>query len=332
MKILLTGAGGYIGPDILGNLENAGVEVRTCDIGWFTGASVRNGPWTTPDVADFTGISTSQLESVNAVIHLAGYSNDPLGHLHPEETDRLNFRATVDLARRARDAGVGAFVFASSCSVYGNSGDAVADEGRRPSPLTPYALSKALAEEALLELQTPNFRVALLRGATAFGASPVPRTDLLLNEFCAEAALGQSAVLTSTGESWRPFMPVSDFSRALCTAALHAPADATRRPVWNIAPPTMQMMVREAANLTAKIAQLPPPRIASGAAQDGRSYRVDGSRFTVDFPTYRYSSDFEAQLRFCMESFGRIETLRDDLRTKRFVRLEALRRLGRAAQ
>jgi len=332
MKVLLTGAGGYIGPAVLGFLAKTGVEAKTCDIGWFTSASVQNGDWTTPDIADFKDISASHLEAVDAVIHLAGYSNDPTGQLHPDETMLLNFHATIDLAKRARDAGVGVFVFASSCSVYGNSSDAIADEDRKPSPLTVYAQSKALAEDALLALQSSDFRVALLRGATVFGSSPVPRTDLLLNEFCAEASLGQSAVLTSTGESWRPFMPITDFARALCTAALNTPANSTRSPIWNIAPPTMQMTVREAANLTAKVAHLPPPKIASGAAQDGRSYRVDGTRFTTDFPMFQYTSDFEAQLKDCMRAFGRIKTLRHDLANKRFIRLEALRRLSWAVQ
>jgi nucleoside-diphosphate-sugar epimerase len=332
MKAFLTGSSGYVGPAVLGCLAQAGVETRTCDLGWFASASVKNGTWSRPDIADFRQVSVADLEAVDVVIHLAGYSNDPLGRLHPEETYRLNFRATVDLARRARDAGVGVFVFASSCSVYGKATDAVADEDRIPAPLTSYAESKALAENALIELQTPGFRVALLRGATAFGDSPVPRTDLLLNEFCAAGALRQTAVLTSTGDSWRPFMPVSDFARALCTAALNAPLDTERRPVWNIAPPEMQMTVREAANHAAEIAHLPTPKVALGATQDGRSYRVDGTRFTTDFPMFRYATDFEAKLKQCMEAFSRIETLRQDLASKRFVRLETLKRYGLAAQ
>jgi nucleoside-diphosphate-sugar epimerase len=332
MKILVTGAAGYIGPAVISALAPSGADIKTCDIGWFAGATVRKGEWSNPDHADFTRLSASDLASVDAVIHLAGYSNDPLGQLHPDATMRLNFRETVHLAQRARDAGVSVFVFASSCSVYGNSGDIIASEDQELAPLTSYAQSKAMAETALLELQTPNFRVCILRGATVFGASPVPRTDLLLNEFCAYAALGQNATLRSTGDSWRPFMPVEDFARALATAATNKPRNTDQRPIWNIAPPSMQMTVRDAANVTARIAGLPPPDTACDAVHDNRSYRVDGTRFTDNFHMYRYASDFEALLSNCMVSFSEIPTLETDLANKRFVRLEALQRLSLAAE
>ncbi|MCZ4350912.1 SDR family oxidoreductase [Roseovarius aestuarii] len=326
MKILVTGAGGYIGPAVMSALESTGVEIKVCDIGWFKAARVRTGKWCAADHPDFTTLSTDLLKHVDAVIHLAGYSNDPIGYLHPDETMRLNFHETISLAQRSRDAGVGVFVFASSCSVYGDSGDTVMDEDHTPSPLTPYASSKALAEDALIALQTNDFRVRILRGATAFGASPVPRTDLLLNELCAHAALGQSATLRSTGDSWRPFMPVEDFARALSAAALNEPANMQQRPIWNIAPPRMQMTVRDAANLTAKVAGLPSPSTAEGATHDNRSYRVDGTRFADNFPMFRYTSDFMAQLSACIKSYLDIPGLETDLQNKRFVRLETFRR------
>lgn len=326
MRILVTGAGGYIGPVLLDLLGKSGVEIKTCDIGWFANSSVKTGRWLRPDFNDFTKIPTAELSSVDAVIHLAAYSNDPLGQINPDETMRLNCVETINFAERARTAGVGVFVFASSCSVYGDAGDIMADEDRTPTPLTPYASSKVCAEAALLTLQTDRFRVAILRGATAFGASPVPRVDLLLNEFCAEAALRRTAILLSTGESWRPFMPISDFARSLSIAARHMPVALESRPVWNIAPPTMQRSVKAAAELAATVADLPPPVTLAGAAADARSYRVDGRRFTNAFPMFEYSSDFEAQLKACITSFAEIPTLDDDLMTKRFVRIEALKK------
>lgn len=332
MKVLVTGADGYIGPAVLSTLTRARVDTQSCDIGWFASARVERGAWREPDHLDFTSLSVADLASSDAVIHLAGYSNDPLGHLHPGETMRLNFHETIRLAQRARAAGVRTFVFASSCSVYGDSGAAVAQESQSLAPLTPYARSKALAEAALLELQTGSFRVAILRGATVFGASPVPRTDLLLNEFCAYAALGRSAVLNSTGESWRPFMPVGDFARALVCAATYAPANSDRRPIWNIAPPKMQRTVRDAANLTAEVAGLPRPNMAQDAPKDARSYRVDGTQFLRDFKMFDYSPDFRVQLAACMMSFERIPTLERDLAADRFIRLETVRRSSLVAQ
>jgi nucleoside-diphosphate-sugar epimerase len=194
------------------------------------------------------------------------------------------------------------------------------------SPVTPYAAAKLAAETALLGLRDASFGVAILRGATAFGPSPVPRTDLLLNELCAEAACGRPLELQSDGQSWRPFMPVGDFARALCTAALQTPQDGADLPVWNIAPPQMQMTVRTATERAAAVAQTLPPRLGPQSAPDRRSYRVSGARFVQAYPDFTYSDDFDGMIASTIREFKAIPTLAQDLRADRFVRLAQLKR------
>lgn len=320
MKVIVTGAAGFVGACVIAALRARGHQVVACDIGWFSAARTDRAAYVP---CDFRQLRSVQLEGVAAIIHLAGFSNDPLGALAPDVTHALNTAATLDLARRARAAGVGAFVFASSCSVYGDSGAAALDEGAPIAPLTPYAQAKTDAETGLLALVTPQFRVAALRGATAFGPSACPRTDLLLNELCALAACGKPLTLTSDGQSWRPFMPVQDFARAF-VAALQPPALPTPRPIWNIAPPQMQMTVAQAAQRAARVAGAAPPVLGANAGRDLRSYQVLGSAFSRAYPAFAYSDDFDAAVRETVASFRALPNLAGDLAARRFVRLANL--------
>ncbi|MCG3267178.1 NAD-dependent epimerase/dehydratase family protein [Yoonia sp. I 8.24] len=330
MTILVTGAHGYVGAVVLGRLVALGHNVKTADAGWFDHARVAPITRSAADWDDFRTPTVQDLRGVDAVIHLAGYSNDPMGWLNPQETYDLNEKAAIALAQLAKQAGVGRFVFSSTCSVYGESGAIELDETGPTKPITPYAAAKLGAEKALLSLNDAGFEVAILRGATAFGASPVPRTDLLLNELCAEAACGRPIRLLSDGKSWRPFMPVQDFARALVTAAVQRPVGNTKPPIWNIAPPNMQMTVQEAATRAAIAGQAAPPLLGENGQADRRSYRVNGTAFLRAFPSFSYSDDFESHVAQTIDVFRQIPTLDADLRADRFVRLARFKQAGAA--
>lgn len=326
MNVLVVGAFGYVGQEVVRDLRERGIDTTVCDVGWYSDAITINTRTVETDLGDFRGLRRSDLVGIDAIIHLAAYSNDPLGSLSEAATLDLNFRSTVDFAALAKAAGVATFVFSSSCSVYGASGASMLDEAGPTNPLTPYAASKLHTETALRALGEPGFRTAALRGATAFGRSAAPRTDLLLNELCANAAVGRRLVLTSNGKSWRPFMPVADFARALVLAALEAPQSGTWAGLWNIAPPKMRMTVQEASSRAARVVGGESPNRAPGSAVDDRSYRIEGSKFTKDYPSFVYSDDFDAVIRDTYAGFASLPTLQADLDRQRFVRLAALER------
>lgn len=327
MTILVTGAHGYVGDEVLRVLDAIGSDVVVSEVDWFPDARVLPATWDRPQLGDFRVLDRDDLTGIDAVIHLAAYSNDPIGSLSPDATDALNHAAAVAFAARAKRAGVRTFVQASTCSVYGSSGATEVDETSPCGPLTAYANAKRKAELGLQRHADERFRVAILRGATAFGPSGCPRTDLLLNELCAEAVCGRPLVLRSDGTSWRPFMPIEDFARALVTAALAPPAGGGSSHLWNIAPPEMQMTTREAAERAAAVAGTAGPRLAeSGPGVDRRSYRVSGSSFPAAYPAFSYHDDFETCIARTVDAFSTIPTLDADLRADRFVRLAALGR------
>jgi nucleoside-diphosphate-sugar epimerase len=327
MAILVTGAHGYVGDEVLRVLDDMGADIVVSEVDWFPGARVVAPEIDRPQLGDFRILQRDDLTGIYAVIHLAAYSNDPLGSLSPGATDALNHTSVLAFAARAKRAGVQSFVQASTCSVYGSSGDVEVDENSSCAPLTAYAKAKRSAELRLQRQADDGFRVSILRGATAFGPSGCPRTDLLLNELCAEAVCGRPLVLRSDGTSWRPFMPVADFAQALVTAALTPPTGGGSSHLWNIAPPDMQMTTREAAERAAAVAGTAGPLLAdSGAGVDQRSYRVSGSRFLAAYPEFSYQHDFESCIAATIDAFSKIPTLDADLRADRFVRLASLGR------
>ncbi len=264
---------------------------------------------------------------MDAVIHLAGLSNDPLGELDKSQTDALNYQATMALAQRAKEASVPRFVFASTCSVYGASGATQLNEFSPTAPITPYGEAKRKAELGLLSLRSPVFDIAILRGATAYGFSQCPRSDLLLNEFCAMAALGRPIELTSDGASWRPFMPADLFARGLVAAALAPPNLDDGLPIWNIAPPSQQMTVAQAVLRAANACGAPPPLFGKHLPADQRSYNVDGRRFARAYPNVPYLDDFDSQISQTVAAFSKLPTLAKDIIERRFIRLQMLREI-----
>src|SRR5690349_12877246 len=189
MRVLVTGSTGYIGTVLGPALEAAGHEVDGLDIGYFVDCTL--GPVAgdvTTTFLDLRDLGSFALDGYDAIVHLAAFSNDPMGNLDPALTYAVNIDATLDLARRAKDAGVSRFLFSSSCSIYGASGgDDLVDEQAPMRPVTPYAESKVRVEDALHDLAEPGFSPVYLRNSTAYGFSPRLRLDLVLNDLVASA-------------------------------------------------------------------------------------------------------------------------------------------------
>ena len=222
MKILITGNLGYVGPAVVARLRASRPDAVLVgfDIGYYSGCTT--GPEASPEglphiqyQGDMRHLSESVLDGVDAVVHLAAISNDPIGNRFEDVTLDINHRASVALARASRAAGVKSFIFASSCSMYGAAEDGPRTEDAPLNPLTAYARSKVLTERDLKPLGSPDFRITSLRFSTACGWSERLRLDLVLNDFVAGAVASGEISILSDGTPWRPLIDVKDMARAI---------------------------------------------------------------------------------------------------------------------
>jgi nucleoside-diphosphate-sugar epimerase len=290
-RILITGNMGYVGSVVVAGLNYGGRTLSGLDTGYF--GSCLPGSMTLPEIvlanqifADVRRIDPKIFEGLDAIVHLAGISNDPIGNAYEQVTLDVNFRATRNLARLAKQAGVSSFAFASSCSVYGYAEEGARDESSAVEPLTAYARSKVLAEEALAEFADSKFSVTCLRFSTACGFSPRIRLDLVLNDFVARAYSSGEIRILSDGTPWRPLIDVRDMARAI-DWAIDRPTLGSPFVLVNVGADSGNYQVRELAEAVA--AQVPhvSVHVNKDAAPDRRSYRVSFRKFRELAPNHQ---------------------------------------------
>ncbi|MEU6641089.1 SDR family oxidoreductase [Saccharomonospora sp. NPDC046836] len=329
MRVLLTGHLGYLGTVMAPVLAAEGHEVVGLDSGLFAGCVLGPAPADPAGhLVDLRDIGPEQVSGVDAVIHLAALSNDPLGALAPELTHDINHRAAVRLAELAKDAGVRRFLYASTCSVYGASGDAgLVDEDAPLRPVTPYAESKVRVEEDVHALADGDFTPVFLRNATAFGFSPRLRADIVLNNLVGHAVLTGEVLVVSDGTPWRPLVHARDIAHAFA-AALVAPREAVHAKAFNIGTERNNVTVAQIAEQVVEAVPGARLRITGEAGADPRSYRVDFSRFRAAVPGFDCSWSVKDGAVELVEAYQRYGLTGDDF-AERFTRLAWLRdRMG----
>ncbi len=327
MRILVTGHLGYVGSVLTPMLQARGHRVSGLDCDYFRACTLGEPPATVPtrnkDVRD---VEASDLDEVDAIIHLAGLSNDPLGDLDPELTLEINHRATVRLGELAKAAGIERMVFASSCSVYGAAGEGWMDEASPMRPVTPYAVSKQRAEADLTAMTDSKFSPVFLRAATVFGLSPRIRFDLVVNNLVAWAHTTGRILMKSDGRAWRPLLHVEDMARALL-AAVEAPPSVVGGGALNIGRTADNFRVCDVADAVAR--GIPGTRIeqVDDAIHDKRSYRVRCDLVGATLPGFLPTGDLASGIASLLEGFRRSQLTPEDFEGPRYQRLAHLKQL-----
>jgi nucleoside-diphosphate-sugar epimerase len=285
MKVLVTGSEGYIGAVMRDELMARGHEVVGLDTGYFKACDFGAPPTPIKLIErDVRRVETEDFRGFDAVFHLAALSNDPLGNLEPGLTEDINTAGSIRVAEKAKEAGVARFLFASSCSLYGQGSSLGLTEEAEANPQTPYAHSKIDFERALHGLASDNFSPTYLRNATAYGISPRLRFDIVVNNLSGCAWTTGKIAMTSDGTPWRPLVHVKDICRAFI-CALEAPREAIHDQAFNVGSTENNVQIRDIAFMVQK--QMPDCEVTFGSSDgDTRTYNVDFTKIETKLPGF----------------------------------------------
>jgi nucleoside-diphosphate-sugar epimerase len=329
MRVLVTGHLGYIGTVLVPMLKARRHEVEGLDTDLYRRCTFGDPKRITPvpnigkDVRD---VEARDVDGFDAVLHLAGLSNDPLGNLNADLTYAINHQASVRLAELAKKAGATRFVFASSCSNYGAGGDEMLDEEAEFNPVTPYGESKVLVEQDVAPMANGQFSPVYLRAATAYGVSPRLRFDLVLNNLVAWALTTGRIYLKSDGTPWRPIVHIEDIARAYI-AVLEAPREQVHNRAFNVGRSDQNYRIRELAEIVGRT--VPDCRIdyAPNAGPDKRCYRVSCERLAREVDGYEPVWDAERGASELYEAYRQYGLTLEEFEGPRYQRIAHIRQL-----
>ncbi|WP_193178618.1 NAD-dependent epimerase/dehydratase family protein [Oricola nitratireducens] len=329
MKVLVTGHRGYIGAILTPMLLERGHDVTGLDSDVFRSCTFTGTLAETPTIEkDIRDVTIDDVVGFDAIIHLAGLSNDPLGDYQPNLTVEINDKASVNLAALAKRAGVKRFLYASSCSNYGAAGQDFLDENAAFNPVTPYGVSKVNVERAVSPMADEKFSPTFLRASTAYGMSPRIRFDLVVNNLTAWAYTTGQVYLKSDGSPWRPIVHVEDIARAY-TAALEADRDIVHNEAFNVGLTTENYQIRELAEIVKAIVPNSHVEYAPDASPDVRCYRVDCNYIARKLHGFKPQWTARRGVEQLYEAFCDSNLSLDEFEGERFKRISHVKKLIR---
>ena len=326
MKILVTGHRGYIGPHLVKLLKDAGHRVTGVDIGYFEGCNWEPLPATDKEIhADFRSLTEKDLQGYDVVCHLAAISNDPMGDLDEKLTYDTNRDGSIELARRAKIAGVPKFLFSGSCSVYGKGETLDLDESAKFNPVSAYAVSKVDTEKNVAPMADRNFSPAFLRNATAYGHSPNLRIDLVANNLLACAIARGDIRIMSDGSPWRPLIHCHDIARAFALFA-EAPREKIHNQSINIGANEQNYQVRDVGDAVQRLVPTAKVVYTGEVGPDPRNYRVKFDKLYSIFPDFRLKYNLQSGLEELLEKYQEHKFTLKDFEGDQFVRLRSIKK------
>ena len=337
MRIMITGNMGYIGPSVVKRIRSSYPEATIIglDIGYFAHCLTTDNilPECRVDVQyfmDVRRIPKEMLIGIDSIVHLAAISNDPMGNRYEEVTLDVNYRASVELAKKAKEAGVVNFIYASSCSMYGAAEDIPRTEQSALNPLTAYAKSKAFTERELEPLADRRFKVTSLRFSTACGMSDRLRLDLVLNDFVAGAVALKKITILSDGTPWRPLIDIRDMARAIDWACIRDIKEGGEFLAINVGSDDWNFQVRDLAEAVASVVPGVEASINKDAQPDKRSYRVSFNLFKTLAPNHQPQLDLNTTILELKEGLEKMQLDGQDFRNSKYMRLKVLTDLRNA--
>ena len=332
MKVFVTGTEGYLGSLFAPLLMERGHEVIAVDTGYYKVGWLYNGTSLTAKTLnkDIRHITVEDLQGVDAIVHMAELSNDPTGQLAPHITYEINHKGSVRLAELAKQAGVRRFVYMSSCSVYGVASAGDVTEETPVNPQTAYAECKAMVERDVTKMADDDFSPTFMRNATAFGASPRMRFDIVLNNLSGLAWTTKEIKMTSDGTPWRPLVHALDIAKALiCT--LEAPRDIVHNQIFNVGDTANNYQVREIAEIVADVFKGCSVSFGDNGS-DNRSYRVSFEKINTQLPGFKCEWNAQRGAQQLFDVFSQIDMTQEIFESRGFTRLKQLEYLIRTQQ
>ena len=327
MRVLVTGHLGYIGTVMVPMFISEGYDVVGLDSDLYRACTFGDDPVEVPNICkDIRDVEIGDLKGFDAVCHLAGLSNDPLGDFNPELTYEINHKASVKLAELAKKAGVKRFVFSSSCSCYGAAGDNMLTEEALLNPVTPYGQSKVWTERDVSAMADDDFSPIFLRNATAYGVSPRLRFDLVLNNLTAWAFTTGKILMKSDGSPWRPIVHIRDIAHAFVTV-LNAPRELIHNEAFNVGLTRDNLQIRDIATIVGETIPGCKVQFAAGASPDKRNYRVNCDKLPKVLPSFKPQWDARRGAHELYEAYKKNSITLEDFEGPRYQRIGHIRKL-----